>query len=556
MFCLEEGDVKLAILNGKNPNTTKDISDEEIVKMKEWLAKKRLHSINYEADEISDYQRARAEFIEFMDNPINNYFQSEKFFDRLSITQLKKIPRLLERQTEYLTFTTEEKEYIKTFLLKEDLLVYLTRLLIGKFENAVNNNTETAKWTLTKFVDEMKLNTGLMKEEFFEAMQTRDEELASELLDQLTLEEIGLSKDEAEELLLEHDGYFSYDFMVKFYEKFGIVQFEELEININGRTFYTYDRGEVLDLSNNNLTTLREGMFDSLKELKKINLSFNDFGSLPKGIFDKCINLESIDLFHNKLTSLPRGIFDNLVNLKYLYIPSNELTSLPDGIFDKLVNLKDLNLFRNNLTSLPHDIFNNLVNLKELNMKHTNLISLPNGIFNNLVNLELLYIGINYLTFLPEGIFDNLENLRYLNISKNKLTSLPHNIFNKLVKLETIDITYNELTSLPKGIFDNLINLEILKSANNKLKSLPLGIFDNLGKLEIINLCNNDLKHLPDNIFDNLLQLQELLIENNKLTTLPNSIINLENLWKISYDNEKIDNNITTELYEFIQELY
>ena len=401
VFCLEEGDVKLAILDGTNPHTTAKLSVQEIVKMKEWLAKKRLHSINYEADEISDYQRARAEFIEFMDNPINNYFQSEKFFDRLSTTQLKKIPRLLENETNYLTFTTEEKEYIKTFLLKEDLLVYLTRLLIGKFENT-GDNLQTSKLALKILVDEMKLNTGLIKEEFFEAIQQEDWDSVSDLLDQLTPEETGLTKDDVIDLIIENDGYLSLDLIDKLEEKFGING--ESSIVLNGKLYHTSDDGINLDLSYSNI----------------------DF--IPEGIFDKLVNLEIININNNNISSLPEGIFDKLVKLEYLNISENKLTSLPEGIFDKLVNLEIINISNNNLTSLPE------------------------GIFDKRVNLEYLDISNNNLTSLPEEIFDNLVNLEYLNISDNKLTSLPNEIFANIVKLVSLDISENKLSSVPTSI--------------------------------------------------------------------------------------------------------
>ena len=71
VFCLEERDVKLAIEYGKNPHNNYVISVQEINKMKEWLTKKRLHSLEYEADEVSEYQQARNDFIEFMDYLIN-----------------------------------------------------------------------------------------------------------------------------------------------------------------------------------------------------------------------------------------------------------------------------------------------------------------------------------------------------------------------------------------------------------------------------------------------------------------------------------------------------
>jgi Leucine-rich repeat (LRR) protein len=47
-------------------------------------------------------------------------------------------------------------------------------------------------------------------------------------------------------------------------------------------------------------------------------------------------------LSNNMLTSLPAGVFDSLMELEHLYLDNNVLSSLPAGIFDALTKLQVL----------------------------------------------------------------------------------------------------------------------------------------------------------------------------------------------------------------------
>jgi len=332
IFCLEEKDVKYVIEHGKNPHTTKVVSDEEIVKMKKWLATKRLHSIKYEVDEISDYQRARDRFIEFMDNPINTYFASDKFFNQLSITQLRRIPRTLESQTEFLTFTIEEMDQLKTFLLKDDLLVYLTGLLTEKFESS--GDVQTSKFALKLLVDEMKLNTGLIKEELFDAARRHNWKLVEEMIIKGDIE---LTKEEAEELIL-------------------------IPLRVNALAYSVVGK----------LAILIDRTFDTIEQIIIIENTISR-------TTNNRTRLEVLVISDS--TSLPEGIFDKLVNLERLRITFSNLTSLPNGIFDKLVNLKDLDIEKTNLQGIfPCGIFANNKKLERL-IANRKKVKFPNSCF-------------------------------------------------------------------------------------------------------------------------------------------------------------------------------
>ncbi len=252
-----------------------------------------------------------------------------------------------------------------------------------------------------------------------------------------------------------------------------------------------------LNLGSQNIIVLKANDFNGLTALEYLDLWNNGLGSLPEGIFDELTALEYIFLTNNALSRLPEGIFDELTALERLVLSRNELISLPEGIFDELIALEWLYLEDNGLSRLPDGIFDELTALEKLSLWDNELSNLPAGIFDELTALETLSLSRNELISLPEGIFDELTALIYLSLPSNKLISLPEGIFDKLTALEWLNLNNNALSSLPDGIFDGLTALEELRLWENDLRSLPYGIFDGLTALEELYLSGNIVDPLP-----------------------------------------------------------
>ena len=184
----------------------------------------------------------------------------------------------------------------------------------------------------------------------------------------------------------------------------------------------------------NDLTTLPDGVFDSLSALD-VGFGFNDLTTLPDGVFDSLAALETLWLAHNALTTLPNGVFDSLAALELLTLFGNAFTTLPDGVFDSLSALERLDLGSNAFTTLP------------------------DGVFDGLSALERLDLRFNALTTLPDGVFDSLAALERLSLRSNlSLTTLLPDIFDNLSALEYLDLTGNNFTTLPAGVFDDVLD--------------------------------------------------------------------------------------------------
>ncbi|XP_071946881.1 adhesion G protein-coupled receptor A3-like [Antedon mediterranea] len=98
-----------------------------------------------------------------------------------------------------------------------------------------------------------------------------------------------------------------------------------------------------LDLSNNDITILRKGDFNGLRQLKKLDLSNNRISTIEPDAFSQLENLKRLDLSNNQLrTIINSSLFNGLVSLEKLNLSFNLISRLPEGCFDSLPNLKTL----------------------------------------------------------------------------------------------------------------------------------------------------------------------------------------------------------------------
>lgn len=134
------------------------------------------------------------------------------------------------------------------------------------------------------------------------------------------------------------------------------------------------DSLEVLDLSNNQLTTLPP----ELKQLSKLKIIFasnNNFRTLPE-VLGQCPNLEMVGFKSNQINWVPENSLPP--KLRWLILTDNQLQTLPDSLGER-PRLQKLALAGNLLTHLPETM-------------------------SQLSNLELVRISANKLTQCPEQL--------------------------------------------------------------------------------------------------------------------------------------------------------
>lgn len=116
---------------------------------------------------------------------------------------------------------------------------------------------------------------------------------------------------------------------------------------------------ELLDLSQNFLSSLQPELFWGLSSLHWLNLSSNNLGTQPvtsdpnssmrlgnqgltKNTFNGLWQLRGLDLSRNSLLWLPRGLLEPVPRLTWLSLASNRMSSLDRATFEPLVGLQQL----------------------------------------------------------------------------------------------------------------------------------------------------------------------------------------------------------------------
>ena len=161
----------------------------------------------------------------------------------------------------------------------------------------------------------------------------------------------------------------------------------------------------MLRMDDNDLTELRNDMFQGLPALEKLHLFDNKISYIEPGAFRSLSHLEYLDLDENELTDITSGMWEGLDELEFLLVGENHVTSLSPGVFKTLKNLKLLHLKRNGLTEIH------------------------GATWQGLDSLEELELGFNHIEIIHQFGFSNLPNLKKLSLEYNRLTTITKNVF-------------------------------------------------------------------------------------------------------------------------------
>ncbi|MWW24969.1 protein kinase [Algibacter lectus] len=132
---------------------------------------------------------------------------------------------------------------------------------------------------------------------------------------------------------------------------------------------------EVLDLSDNNLTSLPESI-TQLKHLRIIFFARNNFTEFPS-ILAKCPNLNMIGFKSNQIKTVPEQAFPPLLN--WLILTDNKIEKLPKSIGDCTL-LQKCALAGNLIEELPVEM-KACVNLELIRFSANKLKSIPDWFF-------------------------------------------------------------------------------------------------------------------------------------------------------------------------------
>lgn len=254
---------------------------------------------------------------------------------------------------------------------------------------------------------------------------------------------------------------------------------------------------ELLDLSQNELTEIPDGVFGMLSKLKNLDLSSNHITHIQKHSFSGLVQLERLYLHENRIQSIHLEAFEGLEMLLELKLQGNQLSSLPSLHFPRLLLL---DLSHNNIPSLgPSDL--QTPHLEALKLASLQLTSVDEDLIASLGNLHNLDISENQLTEVPQALKqDSLKGLIKLSLAGNPLGELRLEDFQKLSGLQELDLSGLNLQGFPQSFLQMFPRLIHLTAAENPFNCLcPLAWFpDWLNEREVILRRPEDTRcHFP-----------------------------------------------------------
>ncbi|KAJ8921595.1 hypothetical protein NQ315_010500 [Exocentrus adspersus] len=320
---------------------------------------------------------------------------------------------------------------------------------------------------------------------------------------------------------------------------------------------------ERLDLGENNMWSLPEGVLCPLYALEVLNLTRNRLREVTSLRFaanpsERCgANLRLLDLSRNNIDRLPSGQLSGLTRLQKLYLQGNGLTHLADRALEGLTSLNILKLSDNRLVSLPPELFSDTRDIREMYLQNNSINVLAPGLFSELTQILVLDLSHNELTadWINTATFAGLARLVVLDLSFNRISKLEQSVFRDLYSLQILRLNDNFIESIPENTFSVLYNLHTLIISNNKLTRIDLDTFNGLYVLSLLSIDNNKISMIHPEALRNCSGLQDFHLNGNKLLEVPKVINNAPMLKTLDLGENHID-RLTEETFADLNQMY
>ncbi|EDS27440.1 leucine-rich repeat-containing G-protein coupled receptor 4 [Culex quinquefasciatus] len=263
----------------------------------------------------------------------------------------------------------------------------------------------------------------------------------------------------------------------------------------------------------------------TLKNVKVLDLSNNQLMALDEGVFIGCRKLQDIQLDGNKLTAVPASSFKDLPSLRIISLRNNLIENVSSDSFAFSNKLERIDLRYNRIHMLRANAFSNLQTMKEL-LLAGNLISvIDERAFMGADMIQKLDLSDNLIGEFPTAALSSIESLKVLNLSLNNIDKLESKHLQQLRNLQILDISRNVIASVLPGTFREQILLKYLDLSLNSLRTIEDDAFEGLDNLQTLILRDNNILLIPGSALGRLPRLSNLYLDYNRVAALSSSIL-------------------------------
>ncbi len=262
------------------------------------------------------------------------------------------------------------------------------------------------------------------------------------------------------------------------------------------------------------------------EKLKKISYNRSHINTIELGCFEIFNRLEILDLSENGLTEIRECDFNFLDNLIHLNLSNNTIKKIHSDSFSSLKKLEYLSLGFNLIEKIePASLFKNLISLKHLDLRTRNnceIYFVNKSSSNCLVKLETLECSFKFF----HDNFDSFRMLNYLKITDIDDYYAGSQVFPSPA-LKRISIEIDEITNNTRDFLKKATSLEEIELKVNSDKATKFFIFDNFKCLRVnaakINFIKSDLVYKNLNEFNyrnSFLNLSEFIFDFSKVPNI------------------------------------
>ncbi|KAK4352962.1 hypothetical protein RND71_028480 [Anisodus tanguticus] len=328
--------------------------------------------------------------------------------------------------------------------------------------------------------------------------------------------------------------------------------------NLQGPIPSKLENVNVIDLSLNNFIGSIPTQIGEVHGIRSISLSGNKIhGPIPESFCQSTNVLQVLDLSNNSLSSAIQRSLGNCKSLIYLNLGQNKLTGSIPKELERVTSLRYLDLYGNEFEGSFPTVIKNFQDLEILNLAGNRFEGRIPKFIGQLQSLHILVLASNtFNESIPEGLM-KLENLQYIGLSRNNLSGpIPENLDGLKMMMTTqneatilgyvysLKFTGAQLEIVTKGQTHWLesvysYNTGFDASSNALTGKIPekIGLFSGI---PLLNLSHNYLTGVIPKTIGEMISLESLDLSYNQLTgEIPVTLTLLDFLQylNLSYNN-------------------